>query len=180
MGHAPALAGMAVVRNPLDSRCVRCSKNSANSAQFSLNTNSRIAPGSPKLRGGGFFPGDVAERCQRTDRAPVAAVAEMHATGMSAREVRKAAGRLGVAGTPKDRAGAIAAPPDAGSGELPARGPSGPDVPHLRLDATHVRRRGDGRAAPAALGESEPDAPACLDLPAPLEAPAGQQPPGAR
>ncbi len=37
--NTPALAGMAVVRNPLDSRCARCSKISANSAQFLLNTN---------------------------------------------------------------------------------------------------------------------------------------------
>lgn len=35
----------------------------------------------PKLRSGSFFPEDVLERYQRVDRALVAAVAEMYATG---------------------------------------------------------------------------------------------------
>lgn len=35
----------------------------------------------PKLRTGSFFPEDVVERYQRVDRAVVAAVAEMYATG---------------------------------------------------------------------------------------------------
>ena len=37
----------------------------------------------PKLRSGSFFPEDVAERHRRVDRALVAAVAEMCATGTS-------------------------------------------------------------------------------------------------
>ena len=39
----------------------------------------------PKLRTGSFFPEDVVERYQRVDRAVVAAVAEMYATGTSTR-----------------------------------------------------------------------------------------------
>ena len=35
----------------------------------------------PKLRAGSFFPEDIVERYQRVDRAVVAAVAEMYATG---------------------------------------------------------------------------------------------------
>ena len=37
----------------------------------------------PKLRSGSFFPEDVIERHRRVDRALVAAVAEMYATGTS-------------------------------------------------------------------------------------------------
>ncbi|MBS5278384.1 MAG: transposase [Collinsella sp.] len=37
----------------------------------------------PKLRSGSFFPDDVIERHRRVDRALVAAVAEMYATGTS-------------------------------------------------------------------------------------------------
>ena len=40
----------------------------------------------PKLRSGSFFPEDVLERYQRVDRALVAAVAEMYATGTSTRK----------------------------------------------------------------------------------------------
>lgn len=40
-----------------------------------------LTPRIPKLRNGSFFPDDVIERYQRVDRAIVAAVAEMYATG---------------------------------------------------------------------------------------------------
>ena len=40
-----------------------------------------LALRTPKLRTGSFFPDDVIERYQRVDRALVAAVAEMYATG---------------------------------------------------------------------------------------------------
>ena len=43
----------------------------------------------PKLRTGSFFPEDVIERYQRVDRAVVAAVAEMYATGTSTRKVQR-------------------------------------------------------------------------------------------
>ena len=51
----------------------------------------------PKLRMGSYFPDDVIERYSRTDRAVVAAVAEMYATGVSTRKVERVAARLGVA-----------------------------------------------------------------------------------
>ena len=41
-----------------------------------------------KLRSGSFFPGDVLERHRRVDRVPVTAVAEMYATGTTARKVQ--------------------------------------------------------------------------------------------
>lgn len=48
----------------------------------------------PKLRTGSFFPDDVIERYQRADRALVAAVAEMYATGTSTRKVRRVAEKM--------------------------------------------------------------------------------------
>lgn len=42
----------------------------------------------PKLRSGSFFPEDVLERHRRVDRVPVTALAEMYATGTSARKVQ--------------------------------------------------------------------------------------------
>lgn len=48
----------------------------------------------PKLRTGSFFPEDVLERYQRVDRALVAAVAEMYATGTSTRKVQRWIGNI--------------------------------------------------------------------------------------
>lgn len=53
----------------------------------------------PKLRSGSFFPDDVLERCRRVDRALVAAVAEMCATGTSTRKARRVAEAMGSRGS---------------------------------------------------------------------------------
>lgn len=45
----------------------------------------------PKLRTGSFFPDDIVERYQRVDRAFVAAMAVMYATGASTRKVARVA-----------------------------------------------------------------------------------------
>lgn len=62
----------------------------------------------PKLRTGSFFPEDVVERYQRVDRAVVAAVAEMYATGTSTRKVQRVAEKLGISRLSKDQVSAIA------------------------------------------------------------------------
>ena len=62
----------------------------------------------PKLRSGSFFPEDVLERYQRVDRALVAAVAEMYATGTSTRKVQRVAEKMGVSRLSKDQVSAIA------------------------------------------------------------------------
>ncbi len=62
----------------------------------------------PKLRAGSFFPENVIERYQRVDRALVAAVAEMYATGTSTRKVQRIAEKLGVDRLSKDQVSAIA------------------------------------------------------------------------
>lgn len=105
----------------------------------------------PKLRSGSFFPDDVIERYQRTDRALVAAVAEMYATGTSTRKVAKVAEALGVARLSKDQVSAIAQSLDADVAELLGRPLGGLDTPYLWLDATYVKCRREGRVASTAV-----------------------------
>ena len=105
----------------------------------------------PKLRSGSFFPDDVIERYQRTDRALVAAIAEMYATGTSTRKVAKVAEALGVARLSKDQVSAIAASLDADVAELLGRPLGGLDTPYMWLDATYVKCRREGRVASTAV-----------------------------
>ena len=105
----------------------------------------------PKLRTGSFFPEDIVERYQRVDRAVVAAVAEMYATGTSTRKVQKVAEKMGIAGMSKDRVSAIASSLDSEVEELLSRDLSGLDLPYLWLDATYVKCRRDGRVASTAV-----------------------------
>ena len=92
-----------------------------------------LTPRIPKLRTGSFFPGDVIERCQRVDRALVAAVAETCATGASTRKVRRVAEKMGVSRLSKDQVGAIAPSLDADAGELCGRPLGCSPVPCVRL-----------------------------------------------
>lgn len=100
----------------------------------------------PKLRSGSFFPEDVLERYQRVDRALVAAVAEMYATGTSTRKVRRVAEKMGVSRLSKDQVSAIASSLDADIEDLCGRPLGGSPVPYVWLDATYVKcRRGGAR-----------------------------------
>lgn len=99
----------------------------------------------PKLSSGRFFPEDVLERCQRVDRALVAAVAEMYATGTSTRKVQRVAEKMGVSRLSKDQVSAIASSLDADIEELCARPLDGSPVPYVWLDATYVKCRREGR-----------------------------------
>ena len=105
----------------------------------------------PKLRTGSFFPDDVIERYQRVDRALVAAVAEMYATGTSTRKVRRVAEKMGVSRLSKDQVSAIASSLDADIEELCARPLDGSPVPYVWLDATYVKCRRGGRVASTAV-----------------------------
>lgn len=105
----------------------------------------------PKLRTGSFFPDDVIERYQRADRALVAAVAEMYATGTSTRKVRRVAEKMGVSRLSKDQVSAIASSLDADIEELCARPLDGSPVPYVWLDATYVKCRRGGRVASTAV-----------------------------
>ena len=88
----------------------------------------------PKLRTGSFFPEDVLERHRRVDRALVAAVAEMYATGTSTRKVQRATEKMGVSRLSKDQVSAIASSLDADIEELCARPLGGSPVPYVWLD----------------------------------------------
>lgn len=99
----------------------------------------------PKLRSGSFFPEDVLERYQRVDRALVAAVAEMYATGTSTRKVQRVAEKMGVSRLSKDQVSAIASSLDADIEDLCGRPLGGSPVPYVWLDATYVKCRREGR-----------------------------------
>jgi len=105
----------------------------------------------PKLRTGSFFPDDALERYQRVDRALVAAVAEMYATGTSTRKVQRVAEKMGVSRLSKDQVSAIASSLDADIEELRARPLDGSPVPYVWLDATYVKCRREGRVASTAV-----------------------------
>ena len=105
----------------------------------------------PKLRTGSFFPDDVLERYQRVDRAIVAAVAEMYATGTSTRKVQKVAQAMGIERLSKDQVSAICSNLDSEVGELLGRPLGGLETPYLWIDATYVRCRRDGRVASTAV-----------------------------
>ena len=105
----------------------------------------------PKLRTGSFFPEDVVERYQRVDRAVVAAVAEMYATGTSTRKVQRVAEKLGISRLSKDQVSAIAQNLDADVAELLGRDLGGLRTPYLWLDATYVKCRRGGRVCSTAV-----------------------------
>ncbi|WP_130812616.1 IS256 family transposase [Olsenella sp. Marseille-P4559] len=105
----------------------------------------------PKLRTGSFLPEDVIGRCQRVDRALVAAVSETCATGTSTRKVQGIAEKMGVTRLSEDQADAMAKGLDADVGELLSRDLAGLRTPYVWLGATYVRCRRDGRAASTAV-----------------------------
>jgi putative transposase len=106
----------------------------------------------PKVRNGCFFPEDVIERYSRTDRALVAAVAEMYRSGVSTRKVEGVAKTLGVDRLSKDQVSRICAALDAEAADLNGR-MFGEDeeLPYLWLDATYVKCRDGGHVSSTAV-----------------------------
>ena len=105
----------------------------------------------PKLRVGSFFPDDVIERYQRVDRAIVAAVSEMSATGTSTRKVQKVAAAMGIERLSKDQVSSICEHLDSEVDELVGRPLGGMRMPYLWIDATYVKCRRDRRVASTAV-----------------------------
>ena len=105
----------------------------------------------PKLRVGSFFPDDVIERYQRVDRAIVAAVSEMYATGTSTRKVQKVAQAMGIERLSKDQVSAIVEHLDSEVEELTGRPLGGVRMPYLWIDATYVKCRRNRRVASTAV-----------------------------
>lgn len=95
----------------------------------------------PKLRMGSYFPDDVIERYSRTDRAVVAAVAEMYATGVSTRKVEKVAARLGVAKTGASQVSRICGTLDEEVADLQHQTFEDIEFPYLWIDATYIKAR---------------------------------------
>jgi transposase-like protein len=106
----------------------------------------------PKVRNGCFFPEDVIERYSRTDRALVAAVAEMYRSGVSTRKVEGVAKTLGVDRLSKDQVSRICAALDTEAADLNGR-TFGEDeeFPYLWLDATYVKCRDEGHVSSTAV-----------------------------
>ena len=105
----------------------------------------------PRFRKGSFFPDDILERCQRTDRALMAAVAEMYGTGTSTRKVQRIAGRMGTGRFSKDQVDSMARSLDADVGELLARPLGDLAMPCLWPGATCVKRRREGHVSSTAI-----------------------------
>ncbi|MCH4081486.1 MAG: IS256 family transposase [Atopobiaceae bacterium] len=105
----------------------------------------------PRFRKGSFFPDDILELCQRTDRALIAAVAEMYETGTSTRKVQRIAGRMGIDRLSKDQVSSMARSLDADVEELLARPLGGLDMPYIWLDATYVKCRREGHVSSTAI-----------------------------
>ena len=105
----------------------------------------------PKLRAGSLFPDDVPERYQRVDRAVVAAVAEMYATGTSTRKVQRVAQAMGIERLSKDQVSAICEHLDSEVEELVTRPLGELRTPYLWIDATYVKCRRERRVASTAV-----------------------------
>ena len=99
----------------------------------------------PKLRAGGYFPEDLIERHPRVDRAVIAAVSEMVASGVSAGKVKRAARTMGIGRMSASRVSRICSSLDESVADLQERDPSGVTYPYIRLGATHIKRRDAGR-----------------------------------
>ena len=105
----------------------------------------------PRFRKGSFFPDDILERYQRTDRALIAAVAEMYETGTSTRKVQRIAERMGIDRLSKDQVSSMARSLDADAGELLARPLGDLAMPYLWPGATYVKCRRDGHVSSTAI-----------------------------
>lgn len=105
----------------------------------------KITPRMPELRCGTYFPDGILERCSRVDKAATAAVAEVCATGASARKVERAAAKPGIERLSASQVGRICERLDAEVAEPRSRESSVP-MPRLFLGAAYVKRRRDDRA----------------------------------
>ena len=105
----------------------------------------------PKPRTGAFFPDDLIERYCRVDRALVAAVAEMYVMGISTRKVEEVAGALGVSPMSKSQVSRLCECLDAEVGAFRRQRFDGVRFAYLRLDATYVKCRVEGRSVSQAV-----------------------------
>jgi transposase-like protein len=103
----------------------------------------------PRVRDGGFFP-SLLEPRRRAERALSAVVQEACVHGVSTRKVDELVKALGMAGISKSRVSEPCEELDeevARFGERPLEGP----YPYVRVDATYVKARQDGRVVSVAV-----------------------------
>ncbi|MEA5020612.1 MAG: transposase [Gordonibacter sp.] len=98
----------------------------------------------PKLRMGSYFPDDAIERYSRTDRAVVAAVAEMYATGVSTRKIEKVAVKLGVSKMSVSQVSRICEALVDEVADLQHQTFDDIEFPYLWIDATYIKTRENG------------------------------------
>lgn len=95
----------------------------------------------PKLRQGSYFPESIIERYSRSDRALMAAVAEMYLKGVSTRKVERIVATLGVESMSADQVSRICSVLDEEVDSFRSRRFDNMQFAYLWLDATYVKCR---------------------------------------
>ena len=101
----------------------------------------------PKPCAGSYFPEDFIKQYSRVDRAVVAAVSEMVASGVSTRKVKRAARTMGIDRISASQVSRICSSLDESVADLRERDPSDVTYPYIWLDATCIKRRDAGQRA---------------------------------
>lgn len=104
----------------------------------------------PKLRAGSYFPEGLLERYSRSDRAVIAAVSEIYASGVSTRKVAKTAQKLGMEKLSKDQVSSMCKSLDTEVSALSGRRLD-IEYPYVFLDATYIKCRREGRVQSTAV-----------------------------
>lgn len=105
----------------------------------------------PKLRMGTYYPDDLLTRYSRVDRAVVAAVSEMVASGVSTRKVERVAHAMGIDRMSSSQVSRICESLDGVVEDLQTRAFEGIRFPYLWLDATYLKCRDNGHVSSTAL-----------------------------
>ena len=105
----------------------------------------------PKLRRGSYFPEDLLVRYSRVDRAVIAAVSEMVASGVSTRKVERVAQTLGIDRMSASQVSRICESLDDAVADLQGRDLSDVAFPYIWVDATYVKCREGGHVSSCAL-----------------------------
>lgn len=105
----------------------------------------------PKLRRGSYFPEDLLVRYSRADRAVIAAISEMVASGVSTRKVERVAAQMGIDRMSSSQVSRICESLDKTVEDLQNRDLSDVAFPYLWLDATYIKCRDEGHVSSCAL-----------------------------
>lgn len=145
----------AIVNEVMDAQaedaCAEGNQRNGHRERRLLTSVGRITLRIPKLRRGIYFPEDLIERYSRVDRAAVAAVAEMVASGVSTRKVEKVARALGVDRMSASQVSRICGSLDAAVADLRGRPLGGARFPYFWIDATYLKCRGGGHVSSCAV-----------------------------